>query len=96
MAALEKFKQLGYKRKQNNKYYIEYIKIDTKYWGEYTHDGTEVHTSITFSKQTKSIDLETVIYSLNIEKKQIHTITGFTMDEKLLDAINEQFAELKI
>ncbi|MFR8754251.1 MAG: hypothetical protein ACLVGD_03325 [Monoglobales bacterium] len=32
MSAYEKFKKLGYKRKQNNKQYIQYLLIDENYF----------------------------------------------------------------
>lgn len=95
MDALEKFKQLGYKRKQNNKYNIKYIKIDTKYWGEYTDEGTEVHHSITFCKQTKTVTLESVLHSLDINKKTIYSNMHFYLNGDLLEAINEQLAEIE-
>lgn len=32
MSVYEKFKKLGYKRKQNNKQYIQYLLIDENYF----------------------------------------------------------------
>lgn len=98
MSAYEKFKKLGYKRKQNNKYYIEYLLVDENYldWTG-THDkDSKRERYVTFNKQSKTIELKEICYTFNVvHQKQIHYITSFNVNEELLGAINEQFLEIK-
>lgn len=95
MSALEKFQKLGYKRKQNNKYKIKYLKIDKNYWGELTKKGTEVYFWISFNKENKIVTLESIYYSLNVENKRIQNNMHFNLNKDLLDAISEQLSELE-
>ena len=98
MSAYEKFKALGYKRKQNNKYHIQYLLIDENYldWTG-THDkDSKKERYITFNKQLKKIELKEICYTFNtVHQKQICYTSSFNVDEELLNAINEQFLEIK-
>ena len=98
MSAYEKFKKLGYKRKQNNKYYIKYLLVDEKYFdltGTHNKDS-KMERHITFNKQFNTIELKEIFYTFNlVHQKQIHRISSFEINEELLDAINEQFLEIK-
>ena len=98
MSAYEKFKKLGYKRIQNDKDYIEYFFVDENYldWTG-THDkDSKMERYIKFNKQFKTITLNEVCYTFNIvHQKQINYTNSFQVNEELLDAINEQFLEIK-
>ena len=98
MSACEKFRNLGYKRKQNNKYYIEYLLVNENYFDwTGTHDkDSKIERHITFNKKSKTIELKEVCYNFNVvHQKQIKCINSFEVNQELLDAINEQFLEIK-
>lgn len=97
MSAYEQFKKLGYKRKQNNKDYIEYLLVDEDYFnfGE-TKKDSKMEKHIVFDKARKSIDLKALCYTFNIvQKKQVMWETSFNVNKELLNAINEQFLEIE-
>lgn len=98
MSAYEKFKKLGYKRKQNNKDYIQYLLVDENYFDmNGKHDkNSKLERYITFNKKYKTIELKEICYTLNVvHQKRIHYINSFDINEELLNAINEQFLEIK-
>lgn len=97
MSAYEKFKKLGYKRKQNNKYCIEYLLVDENYldWTGTHNKDSKMERYVIFRKQSKTVELKQICYTFNVvHQKQISYITSFSVNEELLDAINEQFLEI--
>jgi len=98
ISAYEKFKKLGYKRKQNNKQYIQYLLIDENYFNinGIHNKNSKVERYITFNKKHNTIELKELCYTFNVaRKKRILYISSFVINEELLNAINEQFLEIK-
>ena len=98
MSAYKKFKKLGYKRKQNNKDCIKYLLVDENYldWTGSHDKYSKIEKHITFNKKSKAVELKEICYTFNaVSQKQIYYINSFNVNEELLDAINEQFLEIK-
>ncbi len=92
MSAYEKFKKLGYKRKQNNKQYIQYLLIDENYFDiNGIHDkNSKVERYITFNKKHNTIELKELCYSFSVaHQKRILYISLFAINEQFLETKNE-------
>lgn len=77
----------------NNKDCIKYLKIEDTSWGNVK---SELYRYITFYKRTKTyVDFKAISYVINVENKRVCNLRLFDISDELLDAINEQFVELK-